>query len=101
MQFLAMEIAVEGVGEAQFTPEIGAAEARRVWDLHQAGTARELYFRADSPAAVLVLECLDIAEAATALASLPMVAAGLIRFEIVPLRPYPGFARLFAPTEPA
>jgi len=101
MQFLAMEIAVEGVGEAQFTPGIGAAEARRVWDLNQAGTVRELYFRADSTAAVLVLECLDIAEAGTALASLPMVAAGLIRFEIVPLRLYPGFARLFAPTEPA
>jgi len=41
MQFLAIEIAVEGVGEAEFTPEIGAAEARRVWDLHQAGTVRE------------------------------------------------------------
>lgn len=47
-----------------------------------------------------------VAEARTALASLPMVAAGLIRFEVVPLRAYPGFARLFEPglfgaTEPA
>jgi hypothetical protein len=33
-----------------------------------------------------------VAEARTALASLPMVAAGLIRFEVVPLRAYPGFA---------
>jgi hypothetical protein len=34
---------------------------------------------------------------APVLASLPMVAAGLIRFEIVPLRAYPGFTRLFSP----
>ena len=27
---------------------------------------------------------------------LPLVAAGLIRFELIPLAPYPGFARLFA-----
>jgi len=28
--------------------------------------------------------------------SLPLVAAGLIDFDLVPLKPYPGFARLFA-----
>ena len=67
-----MEIAVEGVGEAEFTPEIGAAEARRVWDVRQTETVRELCFRADSPAAALVLECLDIAESGTAPAALPM-----------------------------
>ena len=27
--------------------------------------------------------------------SLPLVAAGLIDFDLVPLKPYPGFARLF------
>jgi muconolactone delta-isomerase len=101
MRILAMETTVTGVREAQFTPEIAAAEARRAWDLHQAGTIRELYFRADSPAALLVLECVDVAEAQTALASLPMVAAGLISFEVVPLRAYPGFARLFGAIEPA
>jgi muconolactone delta-isomerase len=99
MRILAMETTVAGVREAQFTPEIAAAEARRAWDLQQAGTIRELYFRADSPAAVLVLECRGVAEAQAALATLPMVAAGLISFEVVPLRAYPGFARLFGPTE--
>jgi hypothetical protein len=76
-----------------------AAAARRVWDLHQAGVIREPYFRADSPEAVLVLECAEAAEAHVTLPSLPMVAAGLISFEIVPLRAYPGFARLFGSTE--
>ena len=101
MRILAIETTVENVSSSQFTREIAAAEARRAWDLHQGGTIRELYFRADSAAAVLVLECVDVAEAETALASLPMVAAGLITFEVVPLRAYPGFARLFEPTDPA
>jgi muconolactone delta-isomerase len=76
-----------------------AAEARRTWELQQAGIVRELYFRADNPAAVLVLECADLDEAGRALASLPLVEAGLIQFDVIPLRAYPGFARLFAAEE--
>ena len=72
-----------------------AEEARALWDLHQAGPVRELYFRADRPAAVLVLECDSTGEAAELLAGLPFVRAGLIAFDLVPLRAYPGFGRLF------
>jgi hypothetical protein len=98
VRILAIERPVEGVGEADFTPEMGRAEARKAWQLHQAGVIRELYFQADQAMAVLVLECIDAAAARAELASMPMVAAGLIRFEILPLRAYPGFERLFAPT---
>ena len=100
MRILAIERPVSGVAGEQFTPEIAAAEARRAWDLHQAGVIRELYFHANESMAVLVLECSDLAEADAALTSLPMVSAGLIEFEVVPLRAYPGFARLFGPTSP-
>jgi muconolactone delta-isomerase len=89
-----------GRADEQFTPEISAAEARRAWDLHQAGVIRELYFHADESMAVLVLECPGLAEADAALASLAMVSAGLIEFEVLPLRAYPGFARLFGSTSP-
>jgi len=99
MRILAIETPVEGLTESRFTREIAAAEALRAWDLHQSRAIRELYFRADSPAAVL--ECVDVAEAQTVLASLPMVAAGLISFEVVPLQAYTGFARLFEATDPA
>ena len=78
MRILAIERNVDGVDESAFTPEMGVAEARVAWDLHQAGVIRELYFHADEPMAVLMLECADVAEAESALASLPMVAAGLI-----------------------
>ena len=95
MKLLALERDVPGVVAAQFTSEILRAEASRAWALHQAGVIRELYFRADAHAAVLVLECADAAEAEAALAGLPLVAAGLISFEVIPLTAYPGFARLF------
>jgi len=45
---------------------------------------------------VLVLECPGADEAGRALETLPLVERGLIAFELIPLRPYPGFGRLFA-----
>jgi muconolactone delta-isomerase len=96
MQILAIERAVAGVTDDRFTPEISAAEARRAWELHQAGAIRQLFFRADEAAAVLMLECGDVPDARRILATLPLVAAGLIDFELIPLAAYPGFGRLFS-----
>jgi hypothetical protein len=62
----------------------------------QEGIVREAYFRQDRSAAVLVLECADTAEAQETLSRLPLVEAGLIAFDLLPLIPYPGFARLFS-----
>lgn len=95
MRILAIERPVPGVSTEQFTAEMAASEARSVWQLNQQGVIRELHFRADQPAAVLVLESADVAEASAVLAMLPLVQAGLIEFEVIPLRAYPGFARLF------
>ncbi|OFV82993.1 MAG: superoxide dismutase [Acidobacteria bacterium RBG_13_68_16] len=95
MRILALERDVPGVTDERFEPHL-RAEARRAWELHQHGVIRELYFRADQDAAVLVLECGSLAEAERALGSLPLVREGLIAFDLIPLRAYPGFARLFA-----
>ena len=94
VKILALERDVPGVTDEQFGPHL-KAEATRAWALHQQGAVRELYFRADEDAAVLVLECGDLAEAER-LASLPLVREGLIAFDLIPLQAYPGFARLFA-----
>ena len=59
----------------------------------------ETYFRADTHEAVLVLECADADEAKAVLAEMPLVSAGLITFEVIPLAPYDGFARLFRPPD--
>ena len=95
MKILAMERGMSGVTAEQFKPHL-KAEALRVWELCQAGVFRELYFRADRPDAVLVLECADVETARHTLDALPLVKEGLIAFDLIPLRPYPGFARLFA-----
>jgi muconolactone delta-isomerase len=81
-------------------PEIRVPEARRAWELYQAGTIRQIWFRADRANGVLLLEVADLAEARAVIDSLPLVAAGLIDFDLVPLRPYPGFARLFSEAAP-
>lgn len=94
MKILAMEVETEGVKPEDFTPHL-RSEARRVWELYQSGMIRELYFRADRSEAVLILECADTNEAQHLLEALPLVQAGLIRFEVIPLIPYPGFERLF------
>ncbi|MBN2004189.1 MAG: superoxide dismutase [Anaerolineae bacterium] len=99
MKILALEHDVPGInaaeGRSQETAPLLRAEAGRVWELQQAGILRELYFRQNENAAVLVLECAGADEAQRVLETLPLVRAGLIAFEIIPLRPYPGFARLF------
>ncbi len=94
MKILALEHESLEASPGAFGPYL-RHEAARLWELQQAGTVRELYFRADRTEAVLVLECADDAEARRVLDTLPLVAAGLIEFETIPLRPYPGFARLF------
>jgi hypothetical protein len=98
MKILALEQELPGATPEAFQQH-AQAEARRAWELYQAGLIRELYFRVDQSTAVLVLECDSINEAAMVLAELPFVRAGLITFELIPLTAYPGFARLFQKTE--
>ncbi len=94
MKIIALEKELPGATSAQFASYL-KAEAEKVWQLYQAGLVREFYFRQDQTTAVLVLECLDLQEARNLLADMPLVQNGLIEFELIPLKPYPGFARLF------
>lgn len=94
MKILAIEREVPDVKSGQFQPHL-KDEAARVWELYQAGIFRELYFRQDQSSAVIMLECSDPEEAHEVLATLPLVQAGLIAFELIPLIAYPGFSRLF------
>ncbi len=98
MKILALEKAPPDIPDAAYEPHL-RAEALRAWQLYQDGIVRELYFRSDWPGAVLVLECSDVAAADAILATLPLVKHGLIRFDLVPLRAYPGFERLFRSDE--
>jgi muconolactone delta-isomerase len=94
MKILCIEKEVPGVKEEDYGPYL-KAEALRAWELFQQGIVRELYFTQEDHSAVLMLECSSADEAEEVLNSLPLVKEGLIKFNIVPLIPYPGFARLF------
>lgn len=98
MKLLAMEKENAGVTADEMQP-LHKAEALRVWELYQAGAIREMYFRQDIHTAVLVLECEDMQEAKALLETLPLVEAGMITFEVIPLIPYSGFERLFSREE--
>jgi hypothetical protein len=94
MKILALENDVPGASTGDNTPLL-QEEARAVWELMQSGAIREIHFREDRSQAVILLEVGSTVEAHEILAELPLVKAGLIEFEVIGLRPYPGFARLF------
>jgi hypothetical protein len=94
MKVLALGHDVVAADDPRFA-ELRQPEARVVWELTQGDILREVYFEADRPNAVLVFEVPDVAAARAALDGLPLVAAGLIDFDVIPLRPYTGFAHLF------
>lgn len=96
MRILAIERDVPGANDEAYTADLLQAEARCAWQLYQEGIVRELYFRADRTEAVIMLECAGIDAARAALDTLPLVQAGLVAFDFIPLKAYPGFARLFA-----
>ena len=95
MKVLAIGHPRSGVRWEHIAPYVGE-QARSVWERYEIGQVREFYLRADhQPGAVLVLECDDVTEAERLVAALPMAKAGLLDFELIPLRPFMGFRRLF------
>lgn len=94
MRIIAIEKEAPGLTARDFAPHL-RDEARQGWQLYKDGIIREMYFRDDKPEAVLILECKNLEEAEKYLNSLPLVEKGLISFELIPLRPYHGYERLF------
>lgn len=71
-------------------------ESAHAWQSYKQGVVREWYYRADKPGVVLMLECADVAEARRHLDDLPLIKAGLIDFEYIPLGPFLPLESLFA-----
>jgi hypothetical protein len=95
VKILAIGHARTGIRWEHIAPYVGE-EARSVWELYESDRVREYYLRADHrPGVVVVFESDDVSEAERLVAALPMVEAGLLDFEVIPLRPYIGFRELF------
>ena len=95
MQVLVVAGLMEGIPEERLAP-LGKEEALRAWELYAAGQLRWVMSRTDTRGVVALFEAADLEEARKAVESLPMVKAGFIKAEIIPLAPYVGFERLFA-----
>ena len=95
MKVLAIGHPRSGIRWEHIAPYVGE-QARSVWERYEIYQVREFYLRADhQPGAVLILECDDVTEAERLVATLPMAEAGLLDFELIPLRPFMGFRELF------
>ncbi len=94
MKIIAIERELAEINADLFA-ELGSREAAALHELMQKDVVREVFFRADRDEAVLIMEAEDTSSAQKSLQALPFVAHGLIEFDLIPLRPYPGFKRLF------
>jgi hypothetical protein len=103
MKILVMPKPIEGVSREELLPH-APAEVRAVWKLYELGICREFYTRANEPGRVVMMfESASVEAANEVLATLPFAQLHLIDFDLIPLAPFTGLARLFqAPTgEPA
>ena len=96
MKAIAVLTGREGASPADFEA-LQTQEERRVWALMGDGRIRAMHYRADRLGVVIELEVADAAEADAIVQALPMVQAGLLAVECIPLRPFTGLQALFAP----
>jgi hypothetical protein len=70
-------------------------EVKAAWSLFGKGVLREAYATDAPTRVVFVLEAADAREAHERLRALPLIAAGLLRPEVVELRPFVNWSMLF------
>jgi hypothetical protein len=95
MKFFALEVENQPINWNEVDPGLLKAEARCLFDLQQADLIRQVYFTADTKSAVIEWECDSIEKVCASIETFPLVKAGLIHFNVIPLVPYSGFNRLF------
>lgn len=84
-----------GVSTEQVFPHI-KAEAEAVWQQYSAEVVRSFHYIADMSGAVLFCEASDLQTMQAIAAEFPMAKAGVLAFEILPLKSYTGLEALFA-----
>lgn len=72
-----------------------ASELQASWALFAAGVLREAYATEAATRVVFILEADDRAQAEAQLGTLPLIAAGSFRCELIELHPFVNWSRLF------
>ena len=95
MQILALSRRLDGT-TPQMLAALAADEARAALALVESGHVRSIHMCPERPGSMIVMECESLEEARALLGRLPMVAHGLISFDLSRMLPYTGFKILFA-----
>ena len=95
MQFLLIARVVEGVEWSRFCL-IWKRKQKDVWEKYTAQIVRSIHYIADNSGAILMCETANLEAMQEIAAQFPMVKAGVLKIEVLPLKPYTGLASLFA-----
>jgi hypothetical protein len=95
MQVLVIARVKPGIPVEQVLPFV-SAEAAQAWEFYASEQIRQMYYIADMSGAVMLWEGETVESVTQEVQKLPMVKEGILTCEIIPLKPYTGFASLFA-----
>ena len=96
MKILCLDRPLPGATFEKYQPHL-LNEIRHTWQEYKKDFVREIYFRQDRPGVAIIVESPSVAEVQKAFAELPLVKAGLIEMETIPLGPFANWEFLFAP----
>ncbi|WP_027167893.1 muconolactone Delta-isomerase family protein [Mesorhizobium sp. WSM3224] len=92
MQFLVLSRRrTDQFGDDDFE-QLAPSEGAQSRHLYSIGFTRQIWHRGDIPGACQIVEAKDESEVHEKLATLPLAKAGMLDFEIIPLKPYAGFS---------
>lgn len=95
MQFLLIGRIPKDVAAEQAMPYV-QAEAQKVWEKYSADVVRSIHYIANMSGAVLMCEAESLSAMQKIADEFPMVKAGVLKMEVLPLKPYTGLESLFA-----
>ena len=91
MQFLTLSRRrSESFPDAAFAARVDA-EVEQARRLYADGFIRQIWHRTDVAGACILVEAASEAEVRERLNTLPLFAAGMLEFSVIPLKPYGGF----------
>jgi hypothetical protein len=96
MKILCLDRPLPGATFEKYQPHL-LEEVRHTWQAYKQDFVREIYFRQDRPGVAIVVESPSVEEVQRAFAELPLVKAGLIEIDAIPLGPFVNWELLFAP----
>lgn len=95
MRILVLDVPKAGVTFEDYLPHL-LEETKHAWELYKSDVIREIYFRQDRPGVAVIVEADSVEQAKDACSQFPLVKAGLIDFDYIPLANYAMWDSLFS-----